>query len=57
MRISIFLVTLFLLSLFSPIAASDVTETQFKDGSTSYTQTFTGSGNGTAGVLAFPYGA
>jgi len=57
MRVPVFLVALFLLSLFSPIVASDVTETQFKDGSTSYTQTFTGSGNGTAGVLAFPYGA
>ena len=57
MRIPTFLVALFLLSLFSPIVASDVTETQFKDGSTSYTHTFTGTGNGTAGVLAFPYGA
>ena len=35
----------------------DVTETQFQDGSTSYTHTFTGTGDGFAGNLTFPYGA
>ncbi|MCH1461711.1 MAG: hypothetical protein L7U25_05070 [Candidatus Poseidonia sp.] len=33
------------------------TETQFKDGSTSYEHTFSSSGNGTAGVVSIPYGA
>ena len=41
----------------SPIAAAGVTETQFSDGSTSHTHTFTGSGDGFAGNLTFPYGA
>ena len=41
----------------SPMAAADVTETQFSGGSTSYTHTFTGTGDGFAGNLTFPYGA
>ena len=41
----------------SPLAAADVTETQFQDGSTSYTHTFTGTGDGFAGNLTFPSGA
>ena len=41
----------------SPFAAADVTETQFQDGSTSYTHTFTGTGDGFAGNLTFPSGA
>ena len=41
----------------SPIALAGVTETQFQDGSTSYTHTFSGIGNGFAGNLTFPYGA
>ena len=41
----------------SPVALAGVTETQFQDGSTSYTHTFTGTGDGFAGNLTFPYGA
>ena len=54
---SLFMVAIFVLSTLSPMAAGDVTETQFKDGSTSYTHVFSGTGNGTAGELTFPYGA
>jgi hypothetical protein len=57
MRTSIFLAAIFVLSMFSPMALGDVTETQFKDGSTTYEQVFQGNGNGTAGILTFPYGA
>ena len=41
----------------SPMAAAGVTETQFQGGSTSYTHTFSGTGEGFAGNLSFPYGA
>jgi len=51
------LVLIFLCSVMSPLAGAASTETQFKDGSTSYTHTFSGSGNGTAGVVSIPYGA
>ncbi len=57
MRISVFLCSLFLVSLMAPLANAGVTETQFSDGTTTYTQVFQGSGNGTAGNLTFPYGA
>ena len=57
MRTALFLVTLFLVSLSSPLAAGDVTETQFNDGSSTYTHTFQGTGDGKAGNLTFPYGA
>ena len=57
MKKSLFLTLIFFTSLMSPIAAAGVTETQFSDGSTSYTHTFTGSGDGFAGNLTFPYGA
>ena len=57
MRTSIILSALFLISSMAPLAIADVTETQFNDGSTSYTHTFQGQGNGSAGVLTFPYGA
>ena len=57
MKKSLFLTLIFLTSLMSPFAAADVTETQFSDGSTSYTHTFTGTGDGFAGNLTFPYGA
>ena len=56
MRKSLFLTALFVLSVLSPIASADVTETQFQDGSTSYTHTFSGTGDGFAGNLTFPYG-
>ncbi len=57
MRSAIFLSLLFLTSLVAPLAASATTETQFKDGSTSYTHTFNGAGTGSAGVITIPYGA
>ena len=57
MRKSLFLSVLFLLSMLSPMVSADVTETQFEDGSTSYTHTFSGTGDGFAGNLTFPYGA
>ena len=41
----------------APIAAGATTETQFQNGTSSYTQTFAGSGNGTAGDLSIPFGA
>ena len=57
MRKAIFLTLIFLTSLMAPIAAGATTETQFQNGTTSYTHTFAGSGNGTAGELSIPYGA
>ena len=57
LRKSLFLTALFVISVMSPMALADVTETQFQDGSTSYTHTFTGTGDGFAGNLTFPYGA
>ena len=57
MQKSIFLTTIFMLSVLSPVALADVTETQFQGGSTSYTHTFSGTGSGFAGNLTFPYGA
>ena len=57
MRKSLFLTAIFVLSVLSPMALADVTETQFQDGSTSYTHTFSGTGDAFAGDLTFPYGA
>ena len=57
MRQALFLSLLFFISTMSPLALGATTETQFKDGSTSYTHTFSNSGNGTAGVVTLPVGA
>ena len=57
MKKALALVLIFLCSVMSPLAGAATVETQFKDGSTSYTHTFSGSGNGTAGVVSIPYGA
>ena len=57
MRRAIFLSLLFVVSMLSPLAIASTTETQFKDGSTSYSHTFSTTGNGTAGVVSIPYGA
>ncbi len=57
MQKSLFLTTLFVMSVISPIALAEVTETQFQDGSTSYTHSFSGTGSGFAGNLTFPYGS
>ena len=46
MRQAIFLTLLFVLSVMSPLAAAATTETQFKDGSTSYEHTFSQKGTG-----------
>ena len=57
MRKALFLTLLFLISLMAPMAAGATVETQFSDGSTSYSHTFSGTGNGTAGYLTIPWGA
>lgn len=57
MRKALFLSLLFTLSVMAPLASSATTETQFKGGATSYQHTFNGQGNGSAGVITFPYGA
>ena len=51
------LVILFVVSSLSPLAAAVTIETQFKDGTTSYEHTFTGTGVGSAGDITIPYGA
>ena len=51
MRKAVFLVLLFFISVMAPLASSATTETQFKGGATSYTKTFSGQGNGSAGVI------
>jgi len=57
MRAGFCLVLLFLFSSLSPIAAAATTETQFSDGTTSYTQTFQSQGNASAGTIDIPVGA
>ncbi|MAI09061.1 MAG: hypothetical protein CMA08_00540, partial [Euryarchaeota archaeon] len=57
MRKALFLTLLFLVSLATPMASAATTETQFKDGSTSYTHTFNSAGEGNAGLITLPYGA
>ena len=57
MRKAVFLVLLFFMSVMAPLASSATTETQFKGGANSYTHTFSGQGNGSAGVITFPFGA
>ena len=57
MRKAIFLILLFTVSLFGPMASSATVETQFSNTNSSYTHTFSGSGNGTAGHLTIPFGA
>ena len=57
MRKAVFLVLIFFISVMAPLASSATTETQFKGGATSYTHTFNGQGNGSAGVITFPFGA
>ena len=57
MRKAITLILLFLVSTLSPLASGVTTETQFASGETSYTHTFNGQGNGSAGQIDIPYGA
>ena len=57
MQRAIFLTMVFVLSVLSPLAGAATTETQFKDGTTSYQHTFSAKGEGPAGVVSIPYGA
>ena len=57
MRAGFGLVLLFLFSSLSPLVAAATTETQFSDGTTSYTQTFQSQGNASAGTIDIPVGA
>ena len=57
MRRAIFLALLMLMSTTLSVVVATTTETQFKDGSTTYTQTFQGQGNGSAGLITIPIGA
>ncbi len=57
MRKALFLTLLFTVSLFGPMASGATVETQFSDGTSSYSHTFAGTGNGTAGHLTIPFGA
>ena len=57
MHRALFLTLVFVLSVMSPLAGAATTETQFKDGTTSYEHTFSQKGVGPAGVVALPIGA
>jgi len=57
MKRAILMCLLMLTVLFVPAVSSEVTETQFTNGQTSSTHTFTGTGNGSAGEISIPYGA
>ena len=57
MHRAIFLTLVFVLSVMSPLAGAANTETQFKDGTTSYEHTFSAKGSGAAGEVSLPIGA
>ena len=57
MHRAIFLTLVFVLSVMSPLAGAANTETQFKDGTTSYEHTFSAKGSGAAGEISLPIGA
>ena len=57
MRRAIFLALLMLMSTTISVVVASTTETQFTDGTSSYTHTFTGQGTGSAGSITLPYGA
>ncbi len=57
MHRAIFLTLVFVLSVMSPLAGAANTETQFKDGTTSYEHTFSAKGTGAAGEVSLPIGA
>ncbi|MFQ3317110.1 MAG: hypothetical protein ACI8T6_000534, partial [Candidatus Poseidoniaceae archaeon] len=57
MKKALFLTLLFTVSLFGPMASGATVETQFSDGTSSYSHTFAGAGNGNAGSVTIPYGA
>ena len=52
-RIPFLLVWLMLAASIAPLAAASSTETQFSDGTTSYTHTFSGAGTGSTAAFMF----
>lgn len=54
---ALFLISLFLVSIYAPLASSSMTANQFDDGSTSFQHSFTASGDVNAGEITMPYGA
>ena len=57
MRRALFLISLFLVSIYAPLASSSMTASQFDDGTTSFQHLFTASGDVNAGEISMPYGA
>lgn len=57
MKRAILMCILMLTVTFVPAVSGGVTETQFTNGLTSSTHTFTGTGNSSAGEISIPYGA
>ena len=53
----IILVTLFCLSMISPLAQSNTTTSAFDDGTTSFEHKFSSAGITNAGEITMPYGA
>lgn len=51
------MISLFLVSIYAPLASSSMTATQFDDGTSSFQHKFTASGDVNAGEITMPYGA
>ena len=56
-KVPFLLVWLMLAASIAPLAAASSTETQFSDGTTSYTHTFSGAGTGSTAGVVMPIGA
>ena len=56
-KVPFLLVWLMLAAIIAPLAAASSTETQFSDGTTSYTHTFSGAGTGSTAGVVMPIGA
>ena len=56
-KVPFMLVWLMLAASIAPLAAASSTETQFSDGTTSYTHTFSGAGTGSTAGVVMPIGA
>ena len=54
---ALFLTSLFLFSIYVPLASSSITQSQFDDGTSSFQHSFTAPGDGNAGEITIPYGA
>ena len=54
---ALFLTSLFLFSIYVPLASSSITQSQFDDGTSSFQHSFTASGDVNAGGITIPYGA